>query len=290
MAQFETRLLIGGELLAGEGDPLEVENPYTEETVATVGVASGKQIDAAIAAASEAKREWAGTPAVERGEALHEVATRLRSRSDELAEVMTAEGGKPLVENSDEIGWTAAAFDYYAEIGRDSAGRVIPSIESTQLSMVVKEPVGTFGCIVPWNYPLLLLSWKLAPALATGNTVVCKPSELTPLSTLMLASCLDHLPAGVVNLLAGAGEVGAAIVADERVDGVAFTGRHRQADRRCVCRADRAGQPRDGRQGPVHRLLRRRGQGGRRGEGRGRGGVPECRPGLHVRRALLRDG
>jgi len=221
---FETKLLINGEQVTGEGDPLEVENPYTEETVATVGLPSGEQIDAAIAAAAGAKREWARTPAVERGEALHEVARRLRERSEQLAETMTAEGGKPLVENVDEIGWTAAALDYYAEIGRDSAGRVIPSIESTQLSMVVKEPIGVFGCIVPWNYPLLLLSWKIAPALATGNTIVCKPSEMTPLSTLMLAECFDHLPAGVVNLLTGAGDVGAAIVADERVDGVAFTG------------------------------------------------------------------
>ena len=100
---------------------------------------------------------------------------------------MTAEGGKPLVENRDELDWTAAAFDYYAEIGRDHAGRVIPPIESTQLAMVVKDPLGVVGCIVPWNYPLLLLAWKVAPALAAGNCVVCKPSELTPLSTLMLA-------------------------------------------------------------------------------------------------------
>ncbi|MCI0634590.1 MAG: aldehyde dehydrogenase family protein, partial [Actinobacteria bacterium] len=224
MAEVETRLLIGGERLAGDGEPLEVENPFTEESVATVGLPSGEQIDAAIAAASDAKREWARTPAVERGEALHEAASRLRARGAEIAATMTAEGGKPVVENSDEIGWTAAALDYYAEIGRDSAGRVIPSIEATQLSMVGMEPIGAFGCIVPWNYPLLLLSWKIAPALATGNTVVCKPSELTPLSTLMLAECFDHLPAGALNLLAGAGDVGAAIVADERVDGVAFTG------------------------------------------------------------------
>ena len=137
---------------------------------------------------------------------------------------MTLEGGKPLVENADEIGWTAAAFDYYAEIGRDSAGRVIPPIEATQLAMVVKDPVGPVACIVPWNYPLLLLSWKLAPALAAGNATVSKPSELTPLSTLALAGCFDHLPAGVVNLLAGAGEVGASLVADERIACVAFTG------------------------------------------------------------------
>jgi acyl-CoA reductase-like NAD-dependent aldehyde dehydrogenase len=110
VAEVETRLLIGGEQVAGQGDPLEVENPFTEEPVATVGLPSGEQIDAAIAAASDAKREWAGTPAVERGEALHEAAARLRARTDEIAEVMTAEGGKPVVENVDEIGWTVAAL------------------------------------------------------------------------------------------------------------------------------------------------------------------------------------
>jgi betaine-aldehyde dehydrogenase len=221
---METRLLIGGEQVAGQGGPLEVENPFTEETIATVGLPSADQLDAAIRAGDEAATEWGRTPAVERGEMLHELATRLRSRTDELAEVMTQEGGKPLIENSDEVGWTAAAFDYYAEIGRDSAGRVIPSIEATQLSLVVKDPVGLVGCIVPWNYPLLLLAWKVAPALAAGNPVICKPSELTPLSTLMLADCVEHLPAGVVNIVAGAGDIGAKITEDERVACVAFTG------------------------------------------------------------------
>jgi acyl-CoA reductase-like NAD-dependent aldehyde dehydrogenase len=224
MAELNTRLLIGGEQIAGDGEPLEVENPYTEETIASVGTPSNEQLDAAIAAAAETARGWARMPAVERGELLHEVAKGLRARTDELAEVMTLEGGKPLVENSDEVGWTAACFDYYAEIGRDSAGRVIPSIESTQLSLVLKEPVGVVGCIVPWNYPLLLLAWKLAPALAAGNATVCKPSELTPLATLMLAPCFEHLPSGAVNLLAGGPEVGAAVVSDARVDAVAFTG------------------------------------------------------------------
>jgi acyl-CoA reductase-like NAD-dependent aldehyde dehydrogenase len=217
-------LLIGGERVQGDGNLLEVENPYSEEVIASVGSPDDAQLDAVFAAAKEASGEWARTPAVERGEMLHEAATRLRSRTDELAEVMTLEGGKPLVENSDEVGWTAACLDYYAEIGRDSAGRVIPSIESSQLSLVLKEPLGVVGCIVPWNYPLLLLGWKLGPALAAGNTVVGKPSELTPLSTLMLASCFDHLPAGVVNVVAGGPEVGGAIASEPRVDGVAFTG------------------------------------------------------------------
>jgi acyl-CoA reductase-like NAD-dependent aldehyde dehydrogenase len=221
---METRLLIRGEQVGGDGEALAIENPATEATVAEVGTPSAEQVDAAIAAAYEAAPGWASIPAVERAELLHEVATRMRSRTDEIARVMTLEGGKPLVENSDEVSWTAAAFDYYAEMGRNFAGRVIPSIESTQLALVVKEPIGVWGCIVPWNYPLLLLSWKLAPALAAGNTVIAKPSELTPLSTLMLAECFSHMPAGAFNVVAGAGDIGQAIVSDPRVAGVAFTG------------------------------------------------------------------
>ena len=221
---METRLLINGEQVAGDGETLAVENPATEEKIAEVGTPSSEQVDAAVRAAGEAAREWSPMPAVERAELLHEVATRMRARTDELARVMTLEGGKPLVENSDEVSWTAAAFDYYAEMGRNFAGRVIPSIESTQLALVVKEPIGVWACIVPWNYPLLLLAWKLAPALAAGNTVVAKPSELTPISTLMLAECFDHLPPGTFNAVAGDGSVGEAIIHDERVAGVAFTG------------------------------------------------------------------
>jgi acyl-CoA reductase-like NAD-dependent aldehyde dehydrogenase len=224
VAEVETRLLIGGERVAGDGAPLEVENPYTEQTIATVGTPSDEQVDAAVRSAHEAAGAWGDTPAVERAEALHEVAARIEGRKAELARRMTEEGGKPLIENSDEVDWSVAAFRYYAEMGRNFAGRVIPPIESTQLSMVVKEPVGVVGAIVPWNYPLLLLSWKLAPALAAGNPVVAKPSELTPLSTLELAECFDHLPVGTLNVLAGAGDVGEAIVGHAGVDCVAFTG------------------------------------------------------------------
>src|ERR687895_822734 len=220
---METRLLIRGEPVEGAGAPLAVENPATEETVAEVRGPSPEQLDTAVAGAREAARGWAATPAVERAELLHEVATRMRAMTDSLARAMTLEGGKPLIENSDEVGWTAAAFDYYAEMGRNIAGRVIPSIEATQLALVVKEPLGVWACIVPWNYPLLLLAWKLAPALAAGNAVVAKPSELTPVSTLMLASCFADLAPGVVNIVAGGGGVGAALLGGERVDRVALT-------------------------------------------------------------------
>jgi acyl-CoA reductase-like NAD-dependent aldehyde dehydrogenase len=219
-----TSLLIGGESVTGDGAALAVENPFTTETIVEVAAASSEQVDAAVAAARGAWKGWAGMTAGERCELLHEVARRLREGAEALARTMTAEGGKPLIENRDELEWTAAAFDYYAEIGRDHAGRVIPPIESSQLAMVVKDPLGVVGCIVPWNYPLLLLAWKVAPALAAGNCVVCKPSELTPLSTLMLAPIFEHLPAGVVNLLAGDGEVGAQIAAHPDVDCIAFTG------------------------------------------------------------------
>src|SRR4051812_36731382 len=112
---METRLLIGGEQAGGSGEPLAVEKPATEESVAELRAAAPDQVDAAIAAASEAAPAWGTMPAIERADLLHEVAVRLRALTDEVARVMTLEGGKPLVENRDEVGWTAAAFDYYAE-------------------------------------------------------------------------------------------------------------------------------------------------------------------------------
>jgi betaine-aldehyde dehydrogenase len=131
-------------------------------------------------------RAWTArrrTPGIERGDQLHHVARRIREDRDGLAILLTKEGGKPLPENRDEIDWIAACFDYYAEIGRDVVGRVISPVARNQFNFVVKEPYGVAGLIVPWNYPLLLLAWKLAPALAAGNTVVAKPSEYTPLAT-----------------------------------------------------------------------------------------------------------
>jgi betaine-aldehyde dehydrogenase len=119
-------MLIGGESIAGDGQTLEVENPFTEETIASVGTPSDEQLDAALAAAREAAREWGRAPAVDRGELLREVATRLRTRTDELAEVMTMEGGKPLVENSDEVGWTARSD------GRLPASTTTPRSDGTR--------------------------------------------------------------------------------------------------------------------------------------------------------------
>src|SRR3989442_360921 len=142
-----------------------------------------------------------------------------------MAVLSKNKGGKPLPENRDEVEWIAACFDYYAEIGRDAVGRVISPVARNQFNFVIKEPYGVCGLIVPWNYPLLLLAWKLAPALAAGNTVVAKPSEHTPLSTLRLAQALEELPEGVVNFITGYGpEAGVPLVAHRDVELVAFTG------------------------------------------------------------------
>jgi betaine-aldehyde dehydrogenase len=150
----------------------------------------------------------------------------LREHREAIALLLTQEGGKPLIENRDEVEWVAACFDYYAEIGRNEIGRVISPVQRHQMNFVVKEPYGVVVCIVPWNYPLLLLAWKMAPALAAGNCVVVKPSEYTPLATLLMAEvALQHLPPGVVNVLTGYGtEVGEPLVAHPGTDLIAFTG------------------------------------------------------------------
>lgn len=210
---------------ARSGETFEVDDPATQEVVDVAPRGGPEDISAAVEVAENAFLDWKRVPGVEKAAMLHEVARRIREREKELATVLTREGGKPLIENRDEMEWSAACFDYYAEIGRNRRGRVIPSIEETQLSMVLKEPYGVVGCIVPWNYPILLLAWKVAPALAAGNTVVVKPSEMTPLTTLKLAEVFDHLPAGVVNFVSGYGqEAGEPLVVHPDVRMIAFTG------------------------------------------------------------------
>lgn len=220
------RLWINNEFRdASSGQTFEVQDPATEEVVDVAPRGAKADVAAAVEAAKAAFLDWKRVPGVEKAGLLHEVARRIREHEKELATILTLEGGKPLIENRDEMEWSAACFDYYAEIGRNRRGRVIPSIEETQLSLVLKEPYGVVGCIIPWNYPILLLAWKVAPALAAGNTVVIKPSEMTPLSTLKLAEVFDHLPAGVVNIVSGYGpEAGEPLVAHPDVRMIAFTG------------------------------------------------------------------
>ncbi len=221
----ELMLIAGERVPSVTGELFEVFDPASEELVGHAPMASEEDARRAIAAAGAAFRSWRRVSAHERAELLHAVAQAIRARADALATLMTREGGKPLVENRDELGWCAACFDYYAELQRNARGRVIPSVEPSQLAMVLKEPYGVVACIVPWNYPILLMSWKVAPALAAGNTVVIKPSEMTPLTTLLFAEIFAQLPPGVVNIVSGYGAtVGRELVVSPHTHMVAFTG------------------------------------------------------------------
>ena len=220
------KMWIGGRRVASlTRRALPVINPATEETLDRVPRGGERDVDLAARAAAAAFDGWRETPGIERATLMHEFAARLRARHKAIARLMTLEGGKPLIENLDEVEWCAAVFDYYAELARDQAGRVIAPVFRRQINFVRKEPYGVVAAIVPWNYPWLLLSWKAAPALAAGNTLVLKPSEETPLSTLMLAEDFGLFGRGVVNIVTGYGpEVGEALVAHPDVALIAFTG------------------------------------------------------------------
>jgi acyl-CoA reductase-like NAD-dependent aldehyde dehydrogenase len=219
-------LWINGGWQAWKGGKLRrIENPATLEFLEEVSEASPEDVGQACRVAAEAQRHWRRLPAIERGKLLHEVAGLLRENRAELSRLLTLEGGKPRIENLDEVEWCAACFQYYAEIARHSHGNSIPPTAEHQINFTIKEPLGVVAAIVPFNYPLLLLVWKIAPALAAGNTVVIKPSELTPLATLrMVEQCMAHLPAGVVNVVTGGPDVGEALVDDPNVACIAFTG------------------------------------------------------------------
>src|SRR5215831_17599180 len=221
------RMLIDGELVDSlSGETFAVSNPATEETIAQVPRARSEDAERAARAANAAQTDWRFTPGIEKCELLHAVARNTRAHREELARLLTLEGGKPLIENMDEVEWVAACLDYYAEVGRHESGRVIPPVQRHQMNFVMKEPYGVVVCIVPWNYPLLLMSWKVAPALMAGNAVIIKPSEYTPLSTLLLAEiAFQELPNGVVNVVTGYGaEAGEPLVAHRHTHVIAFTG------------------------------------------------------------------
>src|SRR4051795_9898804 len=220
------QLWIGGEWQpARGGGARRIQNPSTLEIVGEVVEAGVEDVRRACAAAAEAQRHWRTLPALERAHLLHEAAGLMRADRARLSELLTREGGKPRIENLDEVEWCAACFQYYAEIARNSHGSSIPPTAEHQINFTIKEPLGVVAAIVPFNYPLLLLVWKIAPALAAGNSVVIKPSELTPLATLRLAErSLAHFPPGVVNVVPGGPDVGAALVDDPDVACIAFTG------------------------------------------------------------------
>ena len=207
-------------------ESIEVENPATREILDVVPRGTPEDAQAAVTSSKEAFESWRKTSANERARLLHDIAGKIRAHKDEIVRLLTQEEGKPISENEEELEWVANTFDYYAELGRHERGRVLPPGEESQFNFVLKEPYGVVGCITPWNYPLLLMAWKVAPALAAGNTVIVKPSELTPLTTLYMAEhCFDDLPAGVVNVITGFGlETGELLVKHPDVPVIAFTG------------------------------------------------------------------
>ena len=222
----EVRHLIGGEWV---GDPSEERrNPARpDEVVAQIASGGEAEVEAAISAAEGAATAWRETPAPARGAILSRAAELLSARKGQVGRDLCAEEGKTLAEATMEAGRAADIVRYYGGEGWRLGGESLPSaVPDTQL-YTVKEPVGVTALITPWNFPIAIPAWKLAPALVSGNTVVMKPASLTPLSVVHLAQCLMEAgpPAGVFNIVYGPGKkVGNALVSDERVRAVSFTG------------------------------------------------------------------
>ena len=222
------RMYVGGQWVAAKsGKSMDVIDPATEQPFAQVPEAGAADVDAAVRAAREAFRGgWKDSTPQERGRVLLRLAERVRARKPELAELETRNNGKPIVESEYDIDDLATCFEYYGGLATKITGDVLP-VPAPALALAVKEPVGVAGQIIPWNYPLLMAAWKLAPALAAGCTCVLKPAEQTPLSILELAQEFEGvgIPAGVVNIITGDGPgAGAPLVAHADVNKIAFTG------------------------------------------------------------------
>ncbi|GGM02151.1 aldehyde dehydrogenase family protein [Nakamurella endophytica] len=213
------RMYLDGDFVDGQGDDLTSVNPATEEPLATVSTASAADVDRAVTAARRAyEGPWSAMPAAERGKYLFRIARGIAERARELAVVETLDNGKPIKESRDvDVPTASAHFFYHAGWADKLAHAGLGP---------APRPLGVVGQVIPWNFPLLMAAWKIAPALAAGNTVVLKPAETTPLTALVLAEILADagLPDGVVNILPGAGDVGQALVRHPGIDKVAFTG------------------------------------------------------------------
>ena len=222
-------LFINGEWVASKSNKtFPVYDPSTEEVIARVPDANSDDVTRAVAAAKGAFEEgpWATTTAQERGRVLFRLAEKVRQNIPALAELECRNSGKPIVEAEFDINDVATCFEYYGGLATKVVGHVNP-VPDNAMSLSLKEPVGIAGQIIPWNYPLLMAAWKLAPALAAGCTCVLKPAEQTPLTALELAKWFDEvgLPKGVVNVITGFGETcGSPLVKHPDVNKIAFTG------------------------------------------------------------------
>jgi aminobutyraldehyde dehydrogenase len=224
---MQTKLLIGGELVAGEGAATPVLDPATGAEVAQVQAASPAQIEAAVAAATQAFDSFGKTAPAERAAMLLALADAIEAHSEELAELESLDCGKPFAHARDEeMPLTIDTFRFMAGAARTQTGSAAGEYVQGFTSMIRKDPIGPVASIAPWNYPLMMASWKLAAPLAAGCPVVLKPSELTPLATLRLAEIMNAiLPAGVVNVLHGVGaSVGHDLINNPGVEGISVTG------------------------------------------------------------------
>jgi betaine-aldehyde dehydrogenase len=219
------RLLIDGAMVpSASTDRMPVIDPATENRISEIADATADEVQAAIAAANRAFSAWRATNMLTRAELMHQAAAEIRNIRPLLAETLTREMGKPYKESFDEVSWSISAIDYYAEVARHENGRVIgPSVDG-QFHFTIKEPLGVVATILPFNYPLVLLAWEAAAALAAGNAVIVKPSEATSLTTLRFVEAFQCLPKGLMQCVTGGGTVGAQLVDSPLVHGVAFTG------------------------------------------------------------------
>jgi betaine-aldehyde dehydrogenase len=225
--QFYRNYIDGQWCDAKSEETFPVYNPATEEVLARVALSSGEDVAAAVDAARRAfdLGLWRQTTPQDRGRILFKLAEKVRQNSAHLALLECKNTGKPIIEAEYDIADVATCFEYYGGLATKTLGNVNP-VPSNALSLTLKEPIGVAALIIPWNYPLLMAAWKLAPALAAGCTCILKPAEQTPLTALELATYFEEvgLPHGVVNIVNGFGEVGADLVAHPGVDKVAFTG------------------------------------------------------------------
>jgi 1-pyrroline dehydrogenase len=218
---------VGGEWVdAVEGETAEIINPATGETIAEVPKGTEADVDRAVEAAKRAWAEWRDTTPQERSEMLLKLADAIEEHADELAQVESQNVGKPLAYAKDEMPVSCDNIRFFAGAARTLEGRATGEYMRGYTSMIRREPIGVVGQIAPWNYPLMMGVWKIGPALAAGNVCVLKPSEQTPLTTLMLAEYIAEIfPPGVVNVITGDGEpVGAGIVRHPDVRMVSLTG------------------------------------------------------------------
>ncbi len=218
---------IGGEFVdAADGRTAEVINPANDEAIASVPASSSEDVDRAVNAAETAFATWRKTTPQDRSLMLLKIADALDARADELGRLESANAGKPVGAAIDEIAVCSDLFRFFAGAARIMDGLAANEFAAGHTSIIRRDPIGVVASIAPWNYPLYMASWKLGPALATGNTVVLKPSARTPLSSLAFAEILaEILPPGVVNVLSGAGgEIGDALVGHPKVRMVSITG------------------------------------------------------------------